>query len=238
MSINQSYKTFYNIQRIVFWADQEGFGEDGQKRPRMTLSYRDGNPRFTVYTGASVGMDGMINFPMDTITFGSVIELFKTVIEEEPGSKRSIDSFTKEYVDNKPTENLKLMSTLHMGKTKDGIVYLSLIEEGKPKIVFPLRHSKWHSYRDANKEELSVADVSLNIARGVANMFENILSHVIMQYNTDEYTYGGRPPMPLRGYENLKAGSTSTPVTPSFSKHAEEVSLPDEMKDMLADIGI
>lgn len=195
------YKSFYDIGKIVIWADGEGINSDS-KRARMTLSFRDGNPRIVVNTGEP-GVAGMINFPMDPYTFGGVLEALKEVIEAEPGTRFSIDSLGSVWENDKPTDALRTVSVLHIGKTKDGVIYLSLIEETKPKIVFPLKSSKYHNFRDEGKNILPDATTSKFLARGLVGTLNIIHANIIVDYTHDEYAYGDRKPYPLKGFENV-----------------------------------
>lgn len=200
---DNTYKTYYDISKVVIWADDEGVSNDNGRRPRMVFGLRDGNPRVMVFTGENLPA-GVITFPMDHYTFGSVLRSFKRVVDGEPGNRLSIESIGSVYKDNKPTNETRLVSTLHIGKTKDGIVYLSLIEDTKPKIVFPLKATKWHKYKDSNKEDLPEAEVSVMLAEGIIELLQGISVNMVMKYTSDEYMYGDREPGPIRGFENLK----------------------------------
>lgn len=205
----KTYKTYYNLARLTIWADDEGFGEANQRRPNLTFSFRDGNPRISVYTGKS-GPSALITFPMDNVTFGSVIEAMSDVINLGPGTKRTIESLSYEWKDNKPTTNLVLKSTLYVGQTKEGVIYLSVIEEDKEKLVFPLQASKFHKYRDETGTENSKSDVSKLLAKGLVKVLSNIQARIIVDYTNEEYERGDRKPMSIKGYENLVSDTSSS----------------------------
>lgn len=226
---DNSYKTYYDVSRIVIWSDGEGEGQDSGRRPRMVLSFRDGNPRITVYTGVT-GPNGVITFPMDIYTFGSVLEAMKEVVAGEPGGKITIDSIGSVYENNKPTNQTRVVSVLHIGKTKEGVVYLSVIDETKPKIVFPLKPTKWHNYRGPDKELLPESKVSEHIANGLITTFSNVLPLMAMKYTSDEYKYSGRTPSPIRGFENVTKGGAGS--------RNEITEISSEMTEMLEDLDL
>ena len=142
-------KTYYDISKLVIWGDDSSDGENGNKRPRMVFSFRDGNPRITVYTGIT-GQNGVISFPSDYPTMVAIVNILKDVIVSEPGNKFSISSLTNVYENNKPTKEKKIVSTLYIGKSKDGLIYFSVIAENKPKLVFTIKPSPFHVFKDVN----------------------------------------------------------------------------------------
>lgn len=206
--MNTVYKTYYDVAKLTIWADGEGLNDANAKRPRMILSFRDGNPRITVYTGET-GPNGVISFPMDPYTFGGFIESVKDIIKAEPGTKVTIDSIGSVWENNKPTDKQRVVAVIHIGKTKDGIIYFSVIDEMKPKIVFPLKVSKWHTFRDTNKEVLPEARSSELLARGLVTTLGLIMAQVVVNYTNQEYAFGDRKPGPIKGFENIGTGSSS-----------------------------
>lgn len=203
-----SYKTFYDLAKITIWSDAGGVG-DNPARARLTLGFRDGNPRFIVFTGEK-GATGAINFPMDYYTFGSVLAMLEHVIDCNPGEKFPIESLSPVYEDNKPVDKLRLNSTLYMGKTAEGVIYLSLIEEGKVKVVFPLKPTKWHTYRDSSKEALPVDFVSKKLARGLVLLLTNVAGNMAVKHADDEYNNSQRKPGVIKGFENANSGDGSS----------------------------
>lgn len=196
--MNQLVKTYWDIAKLVVWGDEATEGDS--KRPRLVFGFRDGNPRITVYTGVS-GPGGVISFPSDYPTMVGVINILKDVIAAAPGTKFSIDSLTSVYENNKPTTEKKVVATLHIGKSKDGLVYFSVITEGKPKLVFTIKASPFHAFRDSEKNIVPDNVISCKIAAGLADLILNIISNVIVNYTTEEYT-GDRKPVAIKGSQN------------------------------------
>lgn len=196
-------KNFVDVSKFVIWGDSSS--EDNSKRPRMVFSFRDGNPRLTVYTGVP-GPEGVIAFPSDFPTMVTIINFIKEVASGEPGKKLSVDSATTVYEDDKPTDRKRVVSTLYIGKSKEGVVYLSLISENKPKLIFPFKPSAYHTFRGADKDELALADISAKMATGVADVMLNIISDILVKYTEEEYQTS-RKPTRIKSNEN---GSSST----------------------------
>lgn len=185
---------FYDISKFVIWGDETIEGTD--KKPKLVFSFRDGNPRLTVYTGVQ-GKEGVISFPSDYATMVGIITLLKDVINSEPGTKVSIDALTNIYENDKPTNEKKVLSTLYIGKSKEGLIYFSILMENKPKLVFTIKPSPYHIFRDGDKNFIPDSVISMKIASGIADFILNIISNVIVNYSDDEYK-SVRKPTPVK----------------------------------------
>lgn len=191
MSKQSLYKKYADLGRLSIWGEELSNG----KRPRMVFGFRDGNPRVIVYTGEQ-GTNGVITFGADLLNFGSFLELLKKVIEGPNGEKYSIDSLLPAQEGMQE----KLIGVLHVGKTKEGIIYLSVIAEGKPKLVFTLKTSKYHRYNDANKNPVPDDVVSTCMGKSLYNFLYNMVSNVVVDYMVEEYSYGPREASTIVGY--------------------------------------
>jgi len=184
------YQKYYDISKLVIWGDSDST-DQSSKRPRLVFSFRDGNPRISVYTGNS-GVEGIISFPSDIPTMVSAMSMLKDVANGPNGNKVAIDSLTVNYVNNKPTNEKKLVSTLYIGKSKEGLVYLSVITEGKPKLVFSIKPSQYHTFKDSEKNVISDSVISPMMAKGIADVVLNVVSNILITYTNEEYNNSGR----------------------------------------------
>lgn len=187
----QLYKTFYDVPKLTVWGDSID-SEGGKGRARLSFGFRDGNPRFIVNTGEATGGAGMIIFPMDFMTFGGVCEVIDRIIQAEPGAKCSITSLGVKYENDQPTKEKRLVATFYVGKTKEGVVYFSVISDDKPKLVFPLKTSPFHQWFGNDREQLSEAEVSAILAKGFVRNMSELASHALLVYTSEEYAAGGR----------------------------------------------
>jgi len=185
------YKKYYDISKLVIWADPEANDQTSNRRPRLVFGFRDGNPRISVYTGAN-GADSVISFPMDVPTVVTIAHFIKDMAKADHGSKVAVESLTTLYENNQPTTNKKLVSTLYIGKSKEGLVYLSVITEGKPKLVFTIKTSPFHKFMDSNKADISDNIISPIMANGIADLILNAVTNGMFKYTDEEYTEGSR----------------------------------------------
>lgn len=206
MSMQGMYNTFYDVGKMALWADKG----DRAKAPRLTYSFRDGNPRFTVHTGEEApNYQGemkpvTINFPCSLMVFYSVMEAIKRVADGEPGYKESINSKTNVYVDGQRTEQKRIVSTFNVGKTKEGIVTILIKEDKKPDIAFAFVKNEWHDHTHSNQEEMSDAEQSKIYAKAYCFLITNSLSIALMEYTRDSFTHGEYKPYVIQPFEPNK----------------------------------
>lgn len=183
------YNTYYDISKLTLWGDRR----DGQISPRLTLSFRDGNPRFVVYTGDKDVKP--INFPADFIIMETVLDRFRQIIDGPNGIKTSITSLGAKYDDNnRRTNEKRLVSTLYIGKNKEGIVYMLIKEESKPDIVFAFRKNEWHGFMDESSQEIPEATLSKYFAKAFVELTSRALGYFIGKYTEDAFTHGEYKP--------------------------------------------
>jgi hypothetical protein len=175
-------KKFSDITGFVLWSDST----IENKRARLVISYRDHNPRITVYTGVS-GKDGVIAWPCDLPHFVAILNILKDVANGPNGDKKVIDSLTTRYENDKPTNEKTLVSKLVIGKSNEGICYLALIDENKPKIAFEIKPSQYHIFRDNNGETIPNSVVSKLMAIGIADALLNLVSVAMIEHTKDTY---------------------------------------------------
>ena len=207
------YKKYFDVSKLVIWGDQDA-SSDTRNRPRMVFGFRDGNPRFTVYAGGS-GIENMISFPADVPNMAAVLILLKDVaVGPVSSEKYAIDSLTAVYENNKPTPNKKVVSTLYIGKSKEGLVYFSVITEGKPKLVFTVKPSPYHAFRDGSKNPVPDALISEKMTIGLADMMLNAITTVMLDYSQEEYSSGARKQGEIKPSPNAKS---TTPMVAAAS---------------------
>lgn len=196
----QLIKTYVDIGKLIIWGDESTEGD--HKRSRLVFGFRDGNPRITVYTGIT-GQNGVISFPSDYPTMVTCMHMLKDVIAGEPGTKFSIDSLGAVYEDNKPTKEKRVVATLYIGKSKEGIVYFSVISEGKPKLVFSIKPSPFHVFRDSDKNIIPDSEMSCKLAKGISDIVLNVIGGILQAYTDEEYTTV-RKPVPIKTQQSVQ----------------------------------
>lgn len=171
-------RNFLDVPRCVLWSNPI----DGQKRAKLILSFRDGNPRFTVYTNQVQGKEGVISWPADLPTFINVLTEFRDIAKGPNDVKFSNDSLATVYENDKPTDKKRVMATLYCGKSKEGIVYMSIISEGRPKIIFEFKISDFHVFKDGNGNPMGNDVMSPKLAIATIDAILAIVPDIMAQH--------------------------------------------------------
>lgn len=188
MTTQRLYQRYYDVSKLVIWADNPS--EEG-KRARLVLSFRDGNPRFVVYTGGT-GKDAVIQFPMDIPNMTTAMLMLEDIANGANDQQLKIGSLGMVYENNKVTKEKRVVATLLMGKSKDGIVYLCVVSEGKPKIVFPIKTSIFHTWTAANGEVVPDSVISKKMTLGIVKTILMAIGNIMVSYSDEEYSTGAR----------------------------------------------
>jgi hypothetical protein len=175
-------KKFSDINGFVLWSDSTIEG----KRAKLVIAYRDVNPRITVYTGAN-GKEGVISWPCDLPHFVGILNILKDIANGPNGDRKIIDSLTTKYENDKPTNEKVLVSKLVIGKNNEGVCYLAVITEDKPKIVFEIKPSQYHIFRDSNGDIIPDNVVSKYMAIGIADALLNLVAIVLTELTKETY---------------------------------------------------
>lgn len=202
-------KTYYDLSKLVIWGDDSTDAD--QKRPRLVFGFRDGNPRITVYTGVT-GPNGVIAFPADYPTMVACMHMLKDVIAGQPGNKFIIESLGQVYENNKPTKDKRVVGSLYIGKSKDGIIYFSVIAENKPKIVFSIKPSPFHRFLDGDKNVIPESVMSCKLASGLADLVIDIIGGILEAYTAEEYTTV-RKPAPIKAQQGQQNQSKTADIS-------------------------
>lgn len=214
--------TYFDVSKMTLW------GEKGarEQTPAFRLSFRDGNPRFVVNTGEPMG--GFINWAANYDSFARMIRVFESVIDGPNGSHKIIQSYRNKWVNDKPTNEQELQSQLVMGKKKDGVIFLAVLEENKPKIEFAFKKDSWHKLIEADQTEATDEAFSRFYALGYIDILKNVLSSALWEYTKEAYAKSEYKPNPIKGpngqgnggyqkksYGGGKTEATATPTEAS-----------------------
>ena len=207
------YKTFFDTSLLVLWGDK---ASDDGKRSRLTFGFRDGRPRMTVNTGIQ-GKEGMVIYPSELANLTTMMLYLNDIANGPPDNKITCDSLGHVYVDDKITAEKKVRATLIVGKTKEGVVYITVIAEGYPKIVFPFKSSDYHVFRDNNRQVIPASDISVKLALGYSEQVRSAISQAVMTYSCEEYDSGDRKLSSTeRGANNGSGNNTGKPAASKF----------------------
>jgi hypothetical protein len=162
-----------------------GEATNGKWSPKLTWAIRKGFPRIIVYTNSGdPGVpvrDTIINAPMNHINFNIFIDIFKKAIKAKPGEKFKMDCLNAKWEDGKTTNEKYLQGSIIIGKDKEGIIWISVVEENKPKIKFEILGSDWHRYYNTDGSQATKTEVSVMTAIGLCKAIENTMGKLLVE---------------------------------------------------------
>lgn len=164
------------------------------KQPRLSLYYHRNKVVIEVRTNLPADMNGkdrgVIRAELEPHIFFSFLSLLQRVIHQPPAQRpESIrikrPDFNKSNGGEPVTE-----ATLVVGKTQDGIVYMSLLSYNKerPKIMFPFLPGKWVEFVGNDGQPKSKAEISEIFAAGLLREWESLVPHYLYnRYVAESY---------------------------------------------------
>ena len=188
-----------------------------KRHARLTWAIRNGYPRLIVYTnhleyGASNLRDAIIAAPMDIVTFNAFLDIFSKVIDGEKDKKYKIDCFNYVWKNNQRTDEKRLVSSVIVGKDKEGVIWLSVITEDKPKIKFSIILSDFHMFYKTHGDDLKKDEASHIAAKAYLRIVKSVFDKLIGDDIIDTgKVYENTPPPPkTKTLPQTKVAETSS----------------------------
>lgn len=194
---NTVARKYLDFQKFSLFAAAPG--TEG-RRARLMWNLSNGNPRLVVFTGdpAAKGQAGIINAPMDPVTFYSFLDMFERTIRSKDEVKFKVDCFTSiRDQETKKVTGKQLLSEIWFGKDANGIVWISVVAEHKPKIRFDYEVYEYHNFYKADGTKMSAtegsvlsANATLTAIRGIYN---NLMTTSIIALADEKEAMKGQP---------------------------------------------
>lgn len=130
-------KNLVNLQMFAPAPNAEG------RNSNLQWGHYRGNPNITVWTGI-VGDKKPIQARMDLVTFRFLVQTIKDIAAGKT-TKGSIQNHTIDKRDDPDNKTRSLQSVTLVGRDSDGLIWISVQEKDRPKIVFHFKMSDWHN---------------------------------------------------------------------------------------------
>ena len=172
------------------------------------------NPRITVYTGDPEDSGerngyGRIQANLDGPVLFQFFELAKEIIAGPANKKAKVENLNFTFFGGKRSESPVVISELWVGKDNEGIVWLSVTADNRPKIKFPINNNTFHNLYHGDGTPVTKDESSVLWAKGYITLLSNVYGHLMVT----EYT---EPPPPKQqgngggqnrpGYNNNNSG--------------------------------
>lgn len=136
------------------------------KMARFQLMFTDNSPHFRVYTNDDSDKTkeknyGAILAKMDLMAFEGVMELLKRAIHLKETGRFKVENKGFIWPYGKRSETVMLLSETHVGKDKDGVVWISVIAKDRPKLIFYFKGDEYHVFNNADGTPFSLSERSV-----------------------------------------------------------------------------
>lgn len=165
MSVEPKINTDIKISKFTSLTLRQNYKDADEKDDYGILQWstRMGYPRINVYisnaktkniaTGA-IDYNNTITAPFDYDTLNILFKNFKHIIDGANGVEVPMDCYNTKYVNGVKTDEVYLQARVILGKSPKGIIYISVEEDKKRKIKFPIMSRNWHGIYDVETGNL------------------------------------------------------------------------------------
>lgn len=156
----QQEHQFKELEKFQMYTNAPG--AEG-RRSRLGFSSYRGNPRITVFTGVQNDSGkGVINAAMNPETFLIFLNLLERVAKADKEDKFKVDCDTLlKSNDGQRSQERTLASSIIAGKDAEGVMWISVVAENRPKIKFEFTVSDFHRLYHGNGQQFSKAESSV-----------------------------------------------------------------------------
>jgi hypothetical protein len=189
--------------RIISFEKFSQYAPNGEpnQRGKLAFSFRDANPRLTVFTNIAADTNsasrGIISAPMDPVTFFGFLDSIRILAMSQPSNVEtsfSVDCLTSVRDESGKITDKTLLSKAYGGRDSTGVIWISIIAEGRPRIKFPITISAYHVFRKADGTELTPAEASKIATLSLIELLKSTYSEFINESLKDQIanprTYG------------------------------------------------
>jgi hypothetical protein len=146
----------------------------------LKFSVVKNNPRIDVYTNVPNDRNnGNIRAAMDSPTFYALLNLLQKVIDGPADQKYSIDNLNYTWFDGKRSEQPKVVSTTHVGRDKEGRVFIAVTAKERPYLKFVFLPSNFHAVKNIDGSPMSESELSTIYAQGYVDMLTELVANVL-----------------------------------------------------------
>lgn len=190
--------------------------EDGEYA-LLTWSSRNGYPRITVFTENKVKRETfdynkMITAPFDYTTLNTFIDMFHKIIDGENDKSYKINCFNMKYVNNERTNEKYLQAAVTVGKNKNGVIFIAVVAEGKPKIAFDLNYTDFFTVFKNGEPITDQGELSCLYAKGYLRTLKKIVGIRMVEETVSHQTLAATNPVGVssKPAQSSPAGDTNS----------------------------
>lgn len=165
---------FQDLQRYVMFAPAPN---NAQLRSVLTWGLRDGFPYITVRTNLPEDKDknyGMITVSFTPTEFKMLLDDINKITLGERGQRASVECYTTKAKEDGTRSEPFLTGTVHYGKSKKGINWISVQAVDRPEIYFEFKPTRFHVWKTTDGKTIDDAEMSNRAAAALLHDLDKI----------------------------------------------------------------
>ncbi len=132
---------------------------------RLIWSLVFNNPRITIFTNKKELTNkendwGRITARLDPMIAFSILNQLADLVNKPNGTRFLIKNINYPVIDGKRAETPEHVNDVIIGKDQEGVIWLSIKEEGKPNIKFNITFSDYHEIVNGDGTPLTIEEAS------------------------------------------------------------------------------
>jgi len=168
-------------------------------RPTLRWSMRAGYPRATVFTSNNImSTDGKMDYnkmiiaPFDIISLNLFLTLSTEVLDKkEKSSYREVNCLNTKFENGVRSNEKYVQATVRIGLDAEGVAYIMVKDNTKPKIKFDILPPEWLEFKDDNGDAIThPSKLSRVYAKAYIKMLENLLASEMDDFKKIEHIDG------------------------------------------------
>ena len=193
------------------------------KQARLQWQFVDNNPRIKVFTNDEADKTKEKNFgsiyaKMDLMAFHGLMALIKKSIDLKEAEHFKIENKNFSFAYGKRSETPVVESETYVGKDKDGVIWISVIANNRPKLKFLFTGDQYHTFSHGNGTPFSLSERSVVHA----SAWVEAITAIIKQMTVDNYVdveakkaardgnAGGKPGYDKKPYNKQQESSNAS----------------------------
>lgn len=202
---------------------------EGNKRANLSWSYRDQYPRLTVFTRTESDNDGkgVLTAAFDLEHFTIFLNALERVARTE-GEQRGTAAVKHWPRDGQGKINgdREVTCEVFYGKNADGVVWISLVQKDRPKIVFKIELSEYHEYKNSKGQVLTPAEGSVARTIAMCAILKEAFIRQLTTFRDTSIPRENKGPYSQRGGQPQAGSRAAAYAAPSSSAEFEESDIP------------
>lgn len=196
------------------------------RKARFVWSVREGAPRVTVFTNDPNDSDPkqMISAPLDPVTFMTVMDLINKASVAKEETRYVVDCMIAVRDSEGKMIDKTVLGQLLVGRDGQGLVWISFIAEGRPKIKFIFTSNNMAIFKKADGTPMAEGEISALTAQATVRCLIPVMTLLFKEAAVD---YSNRPKTPGRTNGAFQSRSSATATDRVPSNRAEDA-LSDE----------